>query len=79
IFYYPTKDQVQVLEEVTKFGMDELQVPMPKEQADVFLSEVPPSLKKIGGVEVSESITEEIIQVPLRAKLYLEVKGDWII
>ncbi|MBR3120346.1 DEAD/DEAH box helicase [Oceanobacillus profundus] len=79
VFYYPTKDQVQVLEEVTKFGMDELQLPIPKEQADVFLSEVLPSLKKIGGVEVSESITEEIIQVPLRAKLYLEVKGDWII
>ncbi|MBP2076320.1 DEAD/DEAH box helicase [Oceanobacillus polygoni] len=79
MFYYPTKEQVQVLEEVTKFGMHDLQLPIPKAQADVFLSEVLPSLKKIGGVEVSETITAEIIQVPLRAKLYLEVKADWII
>lgn len=79
VFYYPTKEQVQVLEEITKFGMNDLQLPIPKAQADVFLSEVLPSLKKLGGVEVAESITEEIIQVPLRAKLFLEIKADWII
>jgi len=79
VLYYPTKDQVQILEEISKFGINDLKLPIQKEQADMFLSEVLPSLKKIGGVEVAETITEEIIQVPLTAKLYLEVKDDWII
>src|SRR5690606_16715212 len=47
-------------------------------QADAFLSEVLPSLKKVGEVEISEKVSSEIIQVPLRAKLYLEAKEEWI-
>ncbi|MFC4023448.1 SNF2 helicase associated domain-containing protein [Oceanobacillus longus] len=78
IFYYPAKEQVQILEEISRFGMNDLELPIQKAQADTFLSEVMPSLKKIGNVEVSETITEEIVQLPLRAKLYLEVKADWI-
>src|SRR5690625_6518896 len=59
--------------------MENHQLPIVHDQADVFLSEVLPSLKKIGEVEISEKVEEEIIQVPLRAKLYLEVKEDWIV
>lgn len=79
IFYYPTKEQIPVLEEINKFGMEDLMLPITKNQADTFLSEVLPSLKKIGDVEISEKVASEIIQVSLRAKLYLEVKADWIV
>ncbi|WP_010648513.1 DEAD/DEAH box helicase [Oceanobacillus massiliensis] len=78
VFYFPAKEQVGILEEISKFGMNDLELPIQKTQADTFLSEVMPSLKKIGNVDVAEAITAEVIQVPLRAKLYLEVKADWI-
>ncbi|WP_067727979.1 DEAD/DEAH box helicase [Oceanobacillus damuensis] len=78
IFYYPAKEQVRILEEISRFGMNDLELPISKAQADTFLSEVMPSLKKIGNVELEETITAEIIQVPLSAKLYLEVKNAWI-
>ena len=78
-FYFPTKEQIPVLEQITELGMENHQLPILKDQADVFLSEVLPSLKKVGAVEISESVASEIVQVPLRAKLYLEVQEDWIV
>lgn len=78
-FYFPAKEQIPILEQITELGMENHQLPIVHDQADVFLSEVLPSLKKIGEVEISEKVEEEIIQVPLRAKLYLEVKEDWIV
>ena len=79
VFYFPAKEQLPILEEVTDFGMEDLKLPITKDQADTFLSEVLPSLKKIGEVDVSEKVAAEIIQVSLRAKLYLEVQVDWIV
>lgn len=78
-FYFPTKEQIPVLEQIDQLGMDDHQLPITKNQADVFLSEVLPSLKKVGNVEIAEKVAAEIIQVPLRAKLYLEVQVDWIV
>ncbi|RDW22364.1 helicase SNF2 [Oceanobacillus arenosus] len=79
IFYFPKKEQIPIVEEVSRFGMGDLQLPITKKQADIFMSEVIPTLRRIGKVEASEKVTEEIVQVPLKAKLYLEVKADWII
>src|SRR5690625_6936433 len=78
-FYCPAKEQIPILEQITELGMEDHQLPIRHDQADVFLSEVLPSLKKVGEVEVSDTVEEEIIQVPLRAKLYLEVKEDLIV
>lgn len=78
-FYFPTKEQIPVLEKVTSFAKYHDQLPILQDQADVFLSEVLPSLKKVGDVEISERVASEIIQVPLRAKLFLEVQADWIV
>ncbi|WP_461180842.1 DEAD/DEAH box helicase [Virgibacillus kimchii] len=77
-FYYPAKEQVPILDQVTGFGTN-LSLPVEKNKADTFLSEALPTLKKIGEVQVEESVAEEIIQVPLRAKLFLELKEDWIL
>lgn len=72
VFYFPSKEQVRIVDEISKFGIGDLQLPIRKAQADTFLSEVLPSLKKVGEVAVAESITSEVIQVPLNARLYLE-------
>lgn len=77
-FYFPKKDQVSLLEQVSKLSRDNANLPIPADQADVFLSEVVPSLKKVGDVQISESVASEIIQVPLKAKLYIDLKADWI-
>ncbi|MBY7144881.1 SNF2 helicase associated domain-containing protein [Virgibacillus sp. NKC19-3] len=77
-FYFPRKEQIPVLEEINHFGMGDLELPINQNQADTFLSEVLPSLKRIGDVEIADKVAAEIIQVPLRAKLYLEMKADWI-
>ncbi|MUK88727.1 helicase SNF2 [Ornithinibacillus sp. L9] len=79
VFYFPAKEQLPILEHVSQFGKIDQQLPIAKNQADAFLSEVLPSLKKVGDVEIEEKVQQEIIQVPLRAKLYLEAQEDWIV
>jgi superfamily II DNA or RNA helicase len=77
-FYFPAKEQIPILNQISGFGTD-LSLPIEKNQADTFLSEALPTLKKIGEVQVAEAVAEEIIQLPLSAKLFLELKEDWII
>src|SRR5690606_11063649 len=79
VFYFPLKEQIPILELVSQFGKVDQKLPISKKQADAFLSEVLPSLKKVGEVEISEQVSSEIVQLPLRAKLYLEAKDDFII
>ncbi|WP_085993939.1 DEAD/DEAH box helicase [Oceanobacillus senegalensis] len=79
VFYYPKKEQIPIIEQIVGFGMEDLNLPITRQQADTFVSEVLPSLRKLGDVEASEKVKSEIIQYPLRAKLYLEVKDDWIV
>jgi SNF2 family DNA or RNA helicase len=47
-------------------------VPIPPHQLNMFLSKVVPSLKKIGQVDLSKEVTENIMKPPLVAKLYLD-------
>ncbi|WP_430789979.1 SNF2 helicase associated domain-containing protein [Virgibacillus flavescens] len=78
IFYFPEKEQIPMLEQISQLSGDNANLPIPADQADVFLSEVVPSLKKVGAVQISESIASEIIQFPLKAKLYIDLKADWL-
>jgi len=77
-FYFPKKEQIPIVQEMIGFGMEDLKLPITKEQADTFVSEVLPSLKKVGKVETSEKVRSEIIQYPLKAKMYLEMNDDVI-
>lgn len=79
IFYFPMKEQVPILEEIVELGMDNHQLPIEKAQADIFLSEVLPSLKEVGDVSIAKKVSEEIVQMPLTAKLHLETKDGLII
>ncbi|WP_066054210.1 DEAD/DEAH box helicase [Robertmurraya korlensis] len=47
-------------------------IPIPKEQFDFFLDKVVPGLKKLGNVQISPSISNQLFQTPLVAKLYLD-------
>ncbi len=48
------------------------QIPIHREQIHFFLDKVVPGLKKLGEVNLSQSISEQFVKTPLVAKLYLD-------
>jgi SNF2 family DNA or RNA helicase len=48
------------------------QIPIPQEQIRFFLEKVAPGLKKLGQVTIAETITKQLMNTPLVAKLYLD-------
>src|SRR5699024_12311511 len=58
---------------------DHRQLPIEKNQADTFLSDVLPSLKQVGEVEMDPQVKSRIIDVPLHAKLFLELNEEFLI
>ncbi|MEY2191970.1 SNF2 helicase associated domain-containing protein [Neobacillus sp. BF23-41] len=48
------------------------QIPIPQEQIRFFLEKVAPGLKKLGQVSIAETITKQLMNTPLVAKLYLD-------
>ncbi|MGM8211516.1 SNF2 helicase associated domain-containing protein [Virgibacillus sp. W0430] len=79
VFYFPRREQLPVLEQMAKLGMKDHKLPILKNQADVFLSEVLPLLNEAGDVHIKEEVADEIIHFPLRAKLYLDLKENMIV
>lgn len=77
--YFPTKAQQQTWKQIRQLGMDDHELPITSTTADRFFSEALPVLKKQSPVEISEAVTDEIIEHPLRAKLYLEKSEEAII
>ncbi len=51
-------------------------LPIPRQRIDDFLSHVIPGLKKLGDLKISEEVSNEIIQPPLQAKLYLDLTEE---
>lgn len=47
-------------------------IPIHQDQLSFFLEKVLPGLKRIGPVHISETLSQELIQTPLVAKLYLD-------
>ncbi|WP_416826230.1 SNF2 helicase associated domain-containing protein [Ectobacillus polymachus] len=47
-------------------------IPIPHEQIDFFLKKIVPGLKRIGDVQLSKVLSQEMIKTPLVAKLYLD-------
>lgn len=78
-FYFPLKGQLPIIEHINRLGVSNRTLPISKSQADVFISEVLPSLKKIGDVQISKNVASEIKQAPLRAKLFLDVQDESIV
>ncbi|GGN50561.1 DEAD/DEAH box helicase [Oceanobacillus indicireducens] len=76
VFYFITPEQTEIVANLFKFNINHHALAISKQQADRFFSEVIPSLKTVGDVTVAENIIEEVIQVPLQAKLYLELQDE---
>ncbi|SFD65945.1 Superfamily II DNA or RNA helicase, SNF2 family [Lentibacillus persicus] len=77
-FYFPEDEQLPIIEHITMAASASRQLPVPNEKKDDFISQVVPSLEKIGNVDISERIANDIIQLPLTAKLYLELQDNQI-
>ncbi|WP_217586325.1 DEAD/DEAH box helicase [Lentibacillus saliphilus] len=78
-FFIPNDDQVNILEHINELSFRKTELPVSSEQADAFLSEVLPMLNKLGDVQISDEVADEIVQKPLRAKLFLELEESAII
>ena len=78
VFYFATPEETNIIDKLFQFNVNDLSLAISKQQADRFFSEVIPSLKIVGDVKVAENIIEEVIQVPLQAKLYLELEDELI-
>lgn len=48
------------------------QIPIHRDQVDFFMEKVVPGLKRLGNVQISESIRKQYLKTPLIAKLYLD-------
>ncbi|MBS4189952.1 DEAD/DEAH box helicase [Bacillus sp. FJAT-49705] len=48
------------------------QIPILEEQLEFFMEKVVPGLRRLGEVQISPSITNQLMQIPLIAKLYLD-------
>ncbi|KOP82673.1 helicase SNF [Bacillus sp. FJAT-21945] len=48
------------------------QIPIHRDQIDFFIEKVVPGLKRLGYVQITESITKQYLKTPLIAKLYLD-------
>lgn len=80
VFYFPTRAQQQTLQQVKQIGMAQNhELPITTATADRFFSEALPVLKKQSPVEISPTVTDEIVEYPLRAKLYLENSDEAIV
>ncbi|MFD1336468.1 SNF2 helicase associated domain-containing protein [Oceanobacillus iheyensis] len=79
VFYFPTYEQIPVLQQMEKFRFEDMNFDVPKEQTDTFLSEVIPSLQRIGDIDMDDHLSEELIKAPLQAKCYLELRDGLII
>lgn len=47
-------------------------IPVPEGKLEFFLKKVVPGLKKIGQVQLSKKLTDELLKKPLKAKVYLD-------
>ena len=79
IFYFPSEDQLRMIKILMKDGNHLFDFPINGDNKDRFFSEALPVLKKTSAVEISSKVTEDIVEYPLTASLYLENKDDMII
>lgn len=80
VFYQPTEDQMLLLKDLMQFQkLDSTQqLPISQDQISPFLSNVLPGLKKIAKVEVTEEISDQIIQPSLQSKIYIDQNDEMI-
>lgn len=78
-FYFPTDAQLKVVEEIDRLRLHQQELPLEAEQVDIFFSEALPTLKQVTDIQITEELTKEIVEYPLRAELYLEEQDGMIV
>lgn len=78
-FYFLTEEQRHIIEQLFYASIRNDQLFISKEQSDTFFSEALPLLKRIGHVHIDNEVAEDIVNVPLKASLYLQLKDELII
>lgn len=78
-FYFPSEDQLGVMKQIRRLGMANHELPIAAESVDTFFSEALPVLKQVSPIEIEEKVTKEMVEHPLRAKLYLQEKDNMIV
>ncbi|HLR15525.1 MAG TPA: DEAD/DEAH box helicase [Bacillota bacterium] len=78
IFYFPTEEQREIVEQVTNLGEEYNQLPVTRGDASRFFSEVVPAFKRVGIVDVEDDVQEQLVQEPLKAHMYLEERDGEI-
>ncbi|GIN22477.1 DEAD/DEAH box helicase [Siminovitchia fordii] len=76
--YFPPSDLLPFIEKILKIQTKNSKISIAGDQAGAFVSEVLPRLEKLGTVRVAEKVKEQIIQVPLTAKAYIDLEEDTI-
>lgn len=78
VFYKPKDEQKPFVEGLISFQevASERFLPIAKNQIEPFLSQVLPGLKKIGKVEIAENVSDQIMQPPLQAKLFIDQQEE---
>src|SRR5699024_5704549 len=60
-------------------GMRNQTLPIAEADAGVFFSEALPVLRKVSDVHIDDKVADELVEFPLRAKMYLEQVEDTIV
>lgn len=78
-FYLLQEQQSKFLDQVRTMYFSREGLFIPKEKASIFLSDLLPTLQRIAPVHIDKQVELNMIQEPLRAKIYLDIIGDAII
>jgi SNF2 family DNA or RNA helicase len=77
-FYKLTIQQKKTFEKLSPF-FSQVRLQISPEEIDGFLAHVVPKLKKLGPLTMDESLSNEILSVPLKNKLFLDLRDDRLI
>lgn len=73
-FYFPTSEQRYIVEQLKGLGKPTQQLPISQVSKEKLFSEVLPILKETSDIKVEREVKEDLIDVPLEAKVYLQLK-----
>jgi superfamily II DNA or RNA helicase len=79
VFYFPTREQLKMTMQISRMRSNQYKMPISGVNAERFFSEALPVLKQNSKVHIAPEVADEIVEYPLRAKLYLEKREDMII
>ncbi|HLS20865.1 MAG TPA: SNF2 helicase associated domain-containing protein [Bacillota bacterium] len=78
-FYFLNEQQQSFLERVSEVHIPSSQLQIPEKEASSILSDLIPALEKVANVHVDEQVSDQMIEAPLKTKIYLDITEQMII